>query len=48
MARKSLEMDDTVELDWEEMEINDGNAEEAAKEIELLVRCVHAARYNGA
>jgi len=48
MAYNSLEKDDTVELDWEETEIDDGNAEEAAEEIDLLVRCVHAARYNGA
>jgi hypothetical protein len=47
MAYNSLEMDDTVDLDLEEMEIDDGNAEEAAEEIDLLVRCVHAARYNG-
>jgi hypothetical protein len=48
MAYNSLELDDTVALDWEEMEIDDGNAEEAAEEIQLLVKCVHAARCNGA
>ena len=48
MAYKSLELDDIVDLECEEMEIDDGNAEEAAEEIELLVKCVHAARYNGA
>jgi hypothetical protein len=48
MGYNSPEMDDTVTLDWEEAEIDDGNAEEAAEEIDLLVRCVHAARYNGA
>ena len=48
MAYKSLELDDTEDLDWEEMEIDDSNAEETAEEVELLVRCVHAARYNGA
>jgi hypothetical protein len=42
------ELDDTATLEWEELEIEDGNAEEAAEEIELLVRCVHAARYSGA
>jgi hypothetical protein len=48
MYDKSLDAEDTVALDWEEMEIDDGNAEEAAEEIELLVRCVHAARHSGA
>jgi hypothetical protein len=47
MADYSLEMEDTETLEWDEMELDEGNAEEAAEEIHLLVRCVHAARQNG-
>ena len=34
--------------DYEDIEFEVGNEEEAAEEIELLVRCVHAARLIGA
>jgi hypothetical protein len=48
MADYSLEMEDTETLEWDELELDEGNAEEAAEEIHLLVRCVHAARQGGA
>jgi hypothetical protein len=48
MADNSLEMDDAEMLEWDELDLDEGNAEEAAEEIHLLVRCVHAARQNGA
>jgi hypothetical protein len=34
--------------DHEDIEFEVGNQEQAAEEIELLVRCVHAARLAGA
>jgi hypothetical protein len=34
--------------DYEDIEFEVGNREEAAEEIDLLVRCVHAARLAGA
>jgi hypothetical protein len=48
MADNSLEMDDSEMLEWDELDIDGDNAEEAAEEIHLLVRCVHAARQSGA
>lgn len=48
MADKSLEMEDSAVLEWDELELDESNAEEAAEEIQLLVRCVHAARQSGA
>ena len=48
MADNSLEMDDSEMLEWDELDLDEDNAEEAAEEIHLLVRCVHAARQNGA
>jgi hypothetical protein len=48
MADTSLEREDTVALEWDELELDEGNAEEAAEEIQLLVRCIHAARQSGA
>ena len=48
MADNSLEREDTAILEWDELELDEGNAEEAAEEIQLLVRCVHAARQSGA
>ena len=34
--------------DCEDIEFEVGNPEETAEEIDLLVRCVHAARVSGA
>jgi hypothetical protein len=48
MADNSLETQDTDLLEWDELDLDEGNAEEAAEEIHLLVRCVHAARQGGA
>jgi hypothetical protein len=48
MADNSLKADDTEMLEWDELDLDESNAEEAAEEIHLLVRCVHAARQGGA
>jgi hypothetical protein len=48
MVDSSLEMDDSEMLEWDELELDEDNAAEAAEEIHLLVRCVHAARQSGA
>jgi hypothetical protein len=48
MADYDMERDDAEVLEWDELELDEGNDEEAAEEIHLLVRCVHAARQNGA